>query len=139
MAFTVTREVLATPERVWAAVSDISRHTAHVPLTTVVPDPLGDRLGAEHVARTAIGPVGFDDSMLVTAWEPPQRMRIVKTGRLLAGWAEITVAPRESGSRVTWTEELWLRGAPRLTRRLADAAGQRLFGSVLDGLLEDLA
>ena len=32
--------------------------------------------------------------MLVTAWEPPQRMRIVKTGRLLAGWAEITVVVR---------------------------------------------
>ncbi len=138
MAFTVTRTVAASPERVWAAVSDLARHTEHVPLTRVHTDPAGLRLGSEVIARTALGPMAFDDSMLITAWDPPRRLRLVKTGRVLAGWAEIDVTAADTGSRVSWTEELWLRPACRLTRPLGDIAGARLFAGVLDRLLEPL-
>lgn len=138
MAFTVTRTTSAAPEDVWRRVSDLARHTQHVPLTTVAVPESGVRLGAEVRARTALGPVGFVDAMLVTRWEPPRVLRIVKTGRLLAGWAEITVEPHGQGSHVTWHEELWLRGARRVTAGLGDVAGPRLFAGVLDALLGSL-
>ena len=40
------------------------------------------------------------------AWDPPRegepgRCRLEKRGSVVRGWAEITVAPRTSGSRVT--------------------------------------
>lgn len=139
MAFTVTRTTSAAPEEAWRRVSDLARHTEHVPLTTVAVPKGGVRLGAEVRARTALGPVGFVDSMLVTRWEPPRVLRIVKTGRLLAGWAEITVEPHGQGSHVTWREELWLRGARRVSVGLGDLAGPRLFAGVLDDLLESLS
>ncbi len=77
--------------------------------------------------------------MYLTAWEPPHRFRMVKTGWLLAGWADITVEPDGAGSLVTWTEEITVRSGPLrgLTRRIGDAVAPRLFGPVVDGLLRD--
>lgn len=135
--FVVDLVVPLSDDQAWARVSDLRSHTAHVPLTEVRQDSGDARLGTEFVARTGLGPLGFNDSMLITAWEPPHRLRIVKTGRLLAGWAQIEVHPDPAGCRVRWAEELWLRGARPLTVALADCLWPRLFGSVLVGLLAD--
>ena len=95
-------------------------------------------LGTEVVAWTRLGPLAAADRMLVTALEPGRRLRLVKTGRFLHGWAEIRVdadpvAP--TGSLVSWTEELWLPGLRRLTRAAGDRLGAVLFSRVVDGLL----
>ncbi len=138
MAFTVRRHTSLSPASAWAALTDLAEHTRHVPLTDVsVPDS-GLVLGAEVVAWTRLGPLAAGDRMLVTALEPGRRLRLVKTGRFLRGWAEITVdadpqAPE--GALVTWTEELWLPGAARMTRPAGDRLGAVLFARVVDGVL----
>ncbi|HEU5240868.1 MAG TPA: hypothetical protein VFU25_02545 [Ornithinibacter sp.] len=138
MAFTVSRRTSLSPASAWAALTDLAEHTRHVPLTDVwVPDT-GLVLGAEVVAWTRLGPFAAGDRMLVTALEPGRRLRLVKTGRFLRGWAEITVdadpqAPE--GAVVAWTEELWLPGASRLTRPAGDRLGAVLFARVVDGVL----
>ncbi len=139
MAFTFTRRSPLSVEDAFAAVADVAAHTAHVPLTTVTTDEGSPHVGWGFVAVTGVGRVGFSDRMYLTAWKPPHRFRMVKTGRLLAGWAEIAVAPDGPGSLVTWTEEITLRSGPLspLTRRIGDALAPRLFGPVLDGLLRD--
>ena len=63
-----------------------------MPLTDLEVPEAGLSLGTEVVAWTRLGPFGFADRMLVTALEPGQRLRLVKTGRFLHGWAEIRVA-----------------------------------------------
>lgn len=98
----------------FARVTDWERH--RVPLTTITTRPDG------FTARTAIGPVGFDDPMDVTAWDPPHRVALVKRGRIIKGYATITVEPHGTGSAVTWDEHVSVIGVPRLldpvTRRL---------------------
>ena len=138
MAFTVRRRTTLAPQAAWVALTDLAEHTRHVPLTDLeVPDS-GLSLGTEVVAWTRLGPLALADRMLVTALEPGHRLRLVKTGRFLHGWAEICVdadpvAP--SGSLVSWTEELWLPGLRRLTRPAGDRLGAVLFARVVDGLL----
>lgn len=138
MAFTVTRRTLLAPARAWEAVTDLREHTRHVPLTDLEVPAEGVELGREVVAWTRLGPLAAADRMLVTALEPGRRLRLVKTGRFLHGWAEITVAPdpdAPSGSVVTWTEELWLPGLRRATRPAGDRLGRALFGRVVEGLV----
>ena len=119
MAFTVSRRTTLAPEVAWSAVTDLAEHTRHVPLTDLEVPPGGLVLGTEVVAWTRLGPLAAADRMLVTALEPGRRLRLVKTGRFLHGWADIRVTadPGPSGGAlVEWTEEIWLPGLRRLTR-----------------------
>ena len=138
VAFTVSRRTSLAPQAAWSALTDLAEHTRHVPLTDLEVPEGGLTLGTEVVARTRLGPLAVADHMLVTALEPGRRLRLVKTGRFLHGWAEIRieadpVAP--TGSLVRWTEELWLPGLRRLTGAAGDRLGAVLFARVVDGLL----
>ena len=138
MAFTVSRRTNLAPGVAWSALTDLAEHTRHVPLTDVEVPPGGLALGAEVVAWTRLGPLAVADRMLVTALEPGRRLRLVKTGRFLHGWADISVdddPATPGGSLVAWVEELWLPGLRRLTRPLGDRLGPLLFSRVVDGLL----
>lgn len=135
MAFTLRRACRLSRSRAWAAVTDLTAHTAHVPFTAVAVPDGGLVLGAEVSAVTRLGPVAGADRMLVTALDPGRRLRLVKTGWFLRGWAEICVEDDPGGSRVVWTEELWLPGLRRVTRPVGDRLGPLLFGRVVDGLL----
>jgi len=138
VAFTVSRRTALAPEAAWAALTDLAEHTRHVPLTDLVVPEGGLVLGTEVVAWTRLGPLAAADRMLVTALEPGHRLRLVKTGRLLHGWADISVAQdpeAPGGSLVQWTEEIWLPGLRRLTRPAGDRLGPVLFGRVVDALL----
>jgi hypothetical protein len=138
MAFTVSRRTTLAPGVAWSALTDLTEHTRHVPLTDVEVPPGGLALGAEVVAWTRFGPLAAADRMLVTALEPGRRLRLVKTGRFLHGWADIRVEADPAtpgGSLVEWVEELWLPGLRRLTRPLGDRLGPLLFSRVVDGLL----
>ena len=139
--FVVTVDTPLAPAQAWARVVDWPRHGAHVPLTTVSAGsgPVGP--GTIVTARTGIGRVGFDDPMEVVAWDPPRgggpgRCRLEKRGSVVRGWAEITVAPRTSGSRVTWCEEAVPAGLPRFASGAATAVGRVVFGRVLRRLLD---
>lgn len=87
------------------------------------------------VARTGIGPVGFDDPMDIVTWTEPSFCRLEKRGRLVKGWAELSVEPAGDGSRVTWREEIRVTGVPRLFDGLVRGSSRRLFSRVIDGLL----
>lgn len=127
----------------FARITDWPRHSEHIPLTTVsvTSDPPA-RVGTTFVGRTGLGAIGFDDPMTVTRWEPPRsgspgRCRLEKTGSLILGWAEIEVHAQGSGARVIWTEDVNIRGLPRVFDRLAKMGGQWMFGRAIDGLLAD--
>ncbi len=68
----------------------------------------GTGVGAEVVARTGIGLVGFADTMVITEWDPPRRCVVQHTGRVVRGLGifEVTRAGRQSEFR--WTEQLQL-------------------------------
>ncbi|MEU0147431.1 SRPBCC family protein [Streptomyces sp. NPDC006288] len=145
----------------WRRVTDWERHGDTVPFTSVtvragpptgagtVPftsvtvragPPTG--AGTVFVARTGLGPLGFDDPMEVVRWAPPASGRaglclLEKRGSLVRGRASIDVRPTGSGSHVIWVEELRVRLLPGWADPVLAGAGRRVFGRVLDVLLDD--
>ncbi len=93
------------------------------------------RTATGFVARTGVGPVGFDDPMDIVEWREPAFCRLEKRGRVVTGWAEVTVDPHATGSRVTWREDLHVRGLPRALDGLTRAVSIRMFSRVVDRLL----
>src|SRR4051812_42117897 len=89
---------LPAPE-VWRRVLDLRGHTAVIPFTTVTGTAMtADELvaGSRFVARTGLGPLGFDDIMVVDEISPPTadragEARIHKEGRLVRGSIDLVV------------------------------------------------
>ena len=140
--FVVTCDSTLSPDEAWRRVTDWPRHGAYVPLTTVTittaPPP---GVGTVFNGRTAVGQLGFDDPMEIVVWEPPADgtrgyCRIEKRGRVMLGWAELTVEAVGSGSRSTWREEATPAKVPKFADGLSTLSGRLLFGRVLRKLLE---
>jgi hypothetical protein len=73
----------------------------------------GRRVGDEVEAWTAIGPIGFRDTMVVTRWEPPRVCEVLHTGRLVRGEGGFEVEPVDrTRSRFTWWETFELPLGP---------------------------
>jgi hypothetical protein len=125
----IVREVSLTPQESWDRLTEWEGHGELVPLTRITRTPGG------FVARTGIGPVGFDDPMEIVESREPSFCRIEKRGRVVTGWAELSVEAYGRGSRVTWREDIHVRGTPRALDGLTRAASTRLFSRVIDGLL----
>ena len=139
--FEITRSVPVGVRECWLRVTDWPRHSALVPLTKVAAVCGGaTALGSVVTARTAVGPLGFDDPMEVVVWQPPTaqapgRLRLEKRGSVVLGWAEIEVRADGAGSLLRWREEIRLRGVPAPLNAVLAGGGRRIFGRVVDGLL----
>jgi hypothetical protein len=133
-------------ETAWLLITDWPAHTRWIPLTTVSIDadsPTSSGLGTRFTGRTAVGPVGFDDPMTVTQWQPPAageagRCRIVKRGRWLAGWAEIEVLPTADGCRLVWIEDITPRWTPKAADPVVTRIGTALFNRTIRQLATEL-
>jgi len=66
----------------------------------------GTGIGAEVVARTGIGPVGFADTMVITEWDPPRRCVVRHTGRIVRGLGIFEVTGSGQQTEFRWTERL---------------------------------
>ncbi len=138
--FEVVRETSLTASEAWDRVTDWKRHEDYAPLTTVTVHGAPGTPGESFVARTAIGPLGFDDAMDVTFRRPPTATepgvaRLVKRGRAVLGWAVLTVTPTGSGSEVRWHEEARLRFTRGPIVFVANRILAVAFGRLIDGLL----
>lgn len=125
----MVREVALPPEEAWERITAWERHGDHVPFTRI------RRTTNGFVARTAVGPLGFDDPMEIVEADPPRSLSIAKTGRVVRGDVTILIEPTARGSRVRWTETVDVRGVPRIADGLVAWGGRRLFGRVIDRLL----
>jgi hypothetical protein len=142
--FSLTRTSSSAPERLWATVTDFGAYGRWLPLTTMRVDEGEPRPGWGMAGLTGIGPLRFSDSMLVTSWEPPAgpgeggRFRLIKTGRVLGGWADVRVVAEGGGSRLYWSEEMVAR--PELVGRriqdLTDRVSRTMFGRAVDAMVE---
>jgi hypothetical protein len=105
----VSVDIDATPEQVFAGLTDWARQGEWMPGTTVrVVKGTGEAVGDEIVARTAL-PVarrlGFDDPMRITGWERPVRCEVLHLGRVVRGSGVFEVQPLAAGgSRYAWIE-----------------------------------
>lgn len=127
--FSVSVRVPADAGRTWAALTDWPSHGDWIPATTVrVTSERPDGVGASFATRSGIGPLGFDDPMVVTAWQPPADGRaghcaVRKTGRVVLGGAEFDVVPLgPAASLVHWSEDVQVPPVA-LTRHLGPLVG----------------
>lgn len=102
--------VRAPVQQVWDATTDWERQSQWMLGTRVRGTAQGGRgVGGGIEAWTGIGPIGFLDTMVITAWEPPHRCLVEHTGRLLKGTGAFEVADAGADiSRLTWTEDVEL-------------------------------
>jgi uncharacterized protein YndB with AHSA1/START domain len=139
----VRRTVPTALGAVWDTVTDFAAYGRWIPLTSMRTDPSPVRLGWGFAGFTGVGPVGFLDTMLVVRWEPPAdgtaRFAVRKTGRVLRGFADVTLTATDTGGTdVVWREEIVPRPETlgRLAAPVSDRATARLFADALDRMLE---
>ncbi|MFJ6657047.1 SRPBCC family protein [Streptomyces sp. NPDC091377] len=142
ISFLLERTAPLPPAEAWRRLTEWPRHGDAVPLTRVfVATAPPSRTGTVVVARSGLGPLGFDDRMEITVWQPPGadtpgRCRLEKRGRVVLGWAEIEVLPGPGGrARVRWHEELGVRFLPRLFDPLLERTARAVFGRAVNRLL----
>lgn len=140
--FTIERVVAAPPAQVWAVITDWAAYARWIPLTTMRLDEGPTRVGWSFAGLTGLGRFRFCDAMRITDWAPPAAagpgaFRLVKVGRLLAGWAEVSVLPI-SGDRtqLVWRENIVIRPTVvgRLLAPLTDLVNRALFANVVDAM-----
>ena len=97
--------VRASAQQVWDAVVDWPRQREWIWATRVHG---GHGVGATVTGRTAVGPVGFTDTMVITEWDPPRRCVVRHTGRLVRGAGIFEVREDGPECEFRWTEDLQL-------------------------------
>src|SRR5207342_1683409 len=95
-ALHLVRETTAPPTVVWSVLADFAAYGSWMPLTRMRLDEGDPHPGWGFAGVSGVGPLSIKDSMLVTEWAPPEhgqaaRFRVLKTGRLLGGWAQAQV------------------------------------------------
>ena len=135
------------PHEAWRRVVDVSAHGEVVPFTTGRgPAPEDAVVGSRYVARTRLGPLGFDDVMVVREIEAGRRVVFEKVGRLLGGVVTVEITPErglDGGAQVAWAQSItlpWVPGRLRpaaafVTRVAAPAIGagyRRVVTKLLD-------
>jgi hypothetical protein len=103
---------------------DWSRQGEWIPATQVQG---GAGLGARVTARTALGPVGFTDTMVITEWDPPRRCVVQHTGRVVRGEGIFEVVPLGPLTEFRWTELVELP-LPAVLRRGLPGGAVALLG-----------
>ena len=109
----VSPAVAAPAGATWSVLTDWERQSEWALLTTTRGiGPTGGHAVGERVhAFTGVGRLGFLDTMVVEAWDPPRRCRVRKTGRVVRGAAEFVVTSQPDGrSTVTYHAEVVVPG-----------------------------
>jgi len=116
----------APPERVFAAMADWDAQGRWMLGTDVrTTGGGGVGVGATLEAFTGVGRLGFLDTMVITEWDPPRRVVVEHTGRVVRGSGAMEVLELPGNrSRFVWSEQLVmpLGAAGRLGWRLVRPA-----------------
>ncbi|MFI6291125.1 SRPBCC family protein [Nonomuraea sp. NPDC050790] len=98
----VAVELDAPAEAVFSLITDWPRHREWMFLTDA------RKVGQDRIeAYTGIRPFGFLDTMTITEWEPPHRVRVAHTGTIVRGEGAFRVRPLGPYvCRVVWAEKV---------------------------------
>src|SRR5690348_5540731 len=106
-AIRVEQTILASPEVVWAAISDISTHVRWMEDAVAIrfTSAAHSGVGATFDCETKLGPFRLTDRMVVTEWEPPRVLGIRHAG-VVTGAGRFVLSPATAGTVFSWAEDL---------------------------------
>lgn len=118
---------------------DLDAHTELIPFTTVRHDGLLG-VGRTFVGRTGLGPVSFDDTMVIDEFRRPApgvpgRCRIRKTGRWVLGTIDLTVTEAADHAVVIWAQDIRLPGVSRVADPVVTEVARVAYRTMLGRLL----
>ena len=145
-AFDVHLDTDLPAAEAWRRVLDLHAHSEAIPLTTVTGEQMEASAlvpGSRFVGRTALGPVGFDDIMVVDSIEQPTdgsggRARILKEGKVIRGTIDLRVTPvKPHGltSTVDWSQQISVRWVPRVAEPVVARVARTAYRKALVELL----
>lgn len=101
----LTVNVAAPAELVWNRITDWPSQSQWMLGTKVT--GTAKNVGEKIEAFTGIGPIGFLDTMTITAWQPPFRCDVLHTGKVVKGTGSFQVEKIDHMfSRFIWIEDL---------------------------------
>lgn len=113
VSLALTVPIAAPAQQVWDAIVDWEGQSEWMLATQVSSVGAREGVGARVEAFTGLLPqrrlIGFLDTMVVTAWDPPRRCDVLHTGRVVRGTGTFEVeAVDQARSLFHWSEELEL-------------------------------
>lgn len=139
VSFTLHQQWSIPADRLWNALADWEGHSEWIPLTRVRILHGDGGLGTKFVARTGIGPLGFDDNMTVIEFDATTTHAVVeKTGPLLKGSAGFRITPTAQGCALEWFETVQVPGLPRILVPLVNKIATAAFAIAFGGLRKHL-
>jgi carbon monoxide dehydrogenase subunit G len=121
----VSTVIDAPPERVWAVVEQIERHTDWMADADAIRFVGEQRrgVGTTMLVDTKVGPIKLVDHMEVVEWDDGRAIGVRHAG-VVSGTGRFTIEPTGAATRFAWQETLrfpwWLGG------RLGEAIGGRI-------------
>ncbi|MDO5727197.1 MAG: hypothetical protein Q4Q03_04675 [Bowdeniella nasicola] len=134
--FTITTDCVAPASETWQRLWDLTRHSAAIPLTHVFShrdQELGP--GVRFIARTGIGPLHFDDRMVVRQWEEPSRAVIAKVGSYLRALITIELDDNNGVTRVCWKQRYRIVYMPACISHMINPVIRHAYRRALDKIL----
>lgn len=98
--------IQASQQKTFEYVSDWEKQSDWILFTTVknLSDPI-DRVNPRLLATTSFGPLRFVDTMIVTEWQPYEKIVVEHTGRTIMGKGVFTVvATSPTSCEFIWQE-----------------------------------
>lgn len=138
-AITLNLAIHASPEEVWAHLSDLSSHSNWMSDAGEIDFLSDERRGVGTIMRvpTRVGPLHTNDVMTVVEWEECHRITVEHEGAV-AGRGSFEILPIAEGTSLTWTESLsfpwWFGGS--IGSRLAAPILRRIWHKNLGRLKE---
>lgn len=112
----ISVEIEATPERVWAELSDLASHHQWMAEAGEIVFETDKRagLGTRMLVPTRVGPLTTLDELTIVEWEEGRVMGVAHVGAV-SGTGRFVIDPAGKGTRLVWTEELtfpWYLAGP---------------------------
>jgi uncharacterized protein YndB with AHSA1/START domain len=143
-----SEEIKASPERVWAVLSDVTRLPDWAFTEGRFPYPIEGRYGSEQhegpgtlwIGVSADGQIA---TQKITQWDPPKRLayELQQTENAALKMAQICtfdLEPVGDHTRIVWTVDWKLTGGWSLNAILIRLTGNGVFEEMIAGSLENL-